>query len=126
MIPILHVSDVIIIDRTDASRSFLREGFWAYKLNSFVLHELNLKDLLDGVRTPTRWILIVQVLIDLSYHVGGYSGWSHYLQNGCGTVGLYPRSAYVEGLHCLKKIVREFKGKLIGGIGLWTKMIWWV
>ena len=35
---------VTIIDKTDISKPAEREGFWVYKLDPFVPHELNLGD----------------------------------------------------------------------------------
>ena len=33
-----------IIDKTDFNKPVEREGFWAYKLNTFVPHGLNVRD----------------------------------------------------------------------------------
>ena len=35
---------VTIIDKTNVNEATQREGFWAYKLNSFVPHGLNQRD----------------------------------------------------------------------------------
>ena len=35
---------VKIIDKTDFNKPVEREGFWAYKLNTFVPHGLNVRD----------------------------------------------------------------------------------
>ena len=37
---------VTIIDKTNINEATQREGFWAYKLNSFIPHGLNQRDFL--------------------------------------------------------------------------------
>ena len=37
---------VKIIDKTNINEPTIREGFWAYKLNSFVPNGLNIRDFL--------------------------------------------------------------------------------